>query len=36
MKTFEITYHETYVRTYDIEANTPEEAEKILKERIRE
>ena len=34
MKTFEVTYHETYVRTYDIEANTSEEAEEILMERI--
>lgn len=36
MKKFSIEYHETYSRTYEIEANTPEEAEKILKERIRE
>lgn len=34
MKTYCVTYHETYVRTYEIEANTPEEAEEILRERI--
>ena len=36
MKKFSIEYHETYGRTYEIEANSPEEAEEILKERIRE
>lgn len=34
MKNFSIKYHETYSRTYEIEANTPEEAEEILRERI--
>lgn len=36
MKKFNIEYHETYGRTYEIEANSPEEAEEILRERIRE
>lgn len=36
MKKFSIEYHETYGKTYEIEANSPEEAEEILKERIRE
>ena len=34
MKKFNIEYHETYVRTYEIEAETKEEAEEILRERI--
>nr|DAZ54938.1 MAG TPA: RNA polymerase inhibitor [Caudoviricetes sp.] len=34
MKKFSIEYHETYSKTYEIEANTPEEAEEILRERI--
>ena len=34
MKKFSIEYHETYGRTYEIEAETKEEAEEILRERI--
>ena len=34
MKKFAIEYHETYVRTYEIEAETKEDAEDILMERI--
>ena len=31
---FSIEYHETYGRTYEIEANSPEEAEEILRDMI--
>lgn len=34
MKKFSIEYHETYGKTYEIEAETKEEAEEILRERI--
>lgn len=34
MKKFRIEYHETYGRTYEIEANSPEEAEEILRDMI--
>ena len=34
MKKFSIEYHETYGRTYEIEANSPEEAEEILRDMI--
>lgn len=34
MKTYCITYHETYAENYEVEANSPEEAEQILRERI--
>lgn len=34
MKKFSIEYHETYRRTYEIEANSPEEAEEILRDMI--
>ena len=34
MKTYCITYHETYSENYEIEANSPDEAEQILRERI--
>ena len=29
MKKFSIEYHETYGKTYEIEANSPEEAEEF-------
>lgn len=34
MKKFSIEYHETYSKTYEIEANSPEEAEEILRDMI--
>lgn len=34
MKKFSIEYHETYGKTYEIEANSPEEAEEILRDMI--
>lgn len=34
MKKFSIEYHETYSRTYEVEAETEEEAKEILLERI--
>ena len=34
MKTYCITYHETYTENYEIEANSPEEAEEILRDMI--
>lgn len=34
MKTYCITYHETYAENYEVEANSPDEAEQILRERI--
>ena len=34
MKKFSIEYHETYGKTYKIEANSPEEAEEILRDMI--
>ena len=34
MKKISIEYHETYGRTYEIEANSPEEAEEILRDMI--
>ena len=34
MKTYCVTYHETYAENYEIEANSPDEAEQILRERI--
>ena len=34
LETFEVTLHETYERTYEIRANSPEEAEEILREKI--
>lgn len=34
MKKYSVTYHETYENIYEIEANSPEEAEEILRERI--
>lgn len=33
---YKVTYHETYEENYEVEATSPEEAEKILRERIRE
>lgn len=36
MKKFEVTYHETYSATYEIEAETKEEAEDILRWRMQE
>lgn len=36
MKKYSVTYHETYEENYEIEANSPKEAEEILRERIRE
>lgn len=35
MKKYSVTYHETYEENYEIEANSPKEAEEILRERIR-
>lgn len=35
-KRYSVTYHETYEENYEIEASSPEEAEEILLERIRE
>lgn len=34
MKKFSIEYHKTYGKTYEIEANSPEEAEEILRDMI--
>jgi hypothetical protein len=34
MRKFSIEYHETYGKTYEIEANSPEEAEEILRDMI--
>ena len=34
MKKYSVTYHETYEENYEVEANSPEEAEEILRERI--
>lgn len=36
MKKYSVTYHETYEENYEIEANSPEEAEEILRYRIQE
>lgn len=36
MKKYSVTYHETDEENYEVEANSPEEAEEILRERIRE
>ena len=36
MKKYSVTYHETYAENYEIEANSPEEAEEILRYRIQE
>ena len=35
-KKYSVTYHETYTENYEIEATSPEEAEEILRERMRE
>ena len=34
MKKYSVTYHETYEENYEVEANSPEEAAVILRERI--
>lgn len=34
MKKYSVTYHETYEENYEVDANSPEEAEEILRERI--
>ena len=36
MKKYSVTYHETYEENYEVEANSPEEAVVILRERFRE
>ena len=36
MKKFSIEYHETYGRTYEIEANSPEECENSWCDNIQE
>lgn len=36
IKKYCVTYHETYEENYEIEARSPEEAERILRERIQQ